>query len=719
LTLIIVLAFATPGWAPPSRPEINVQGNDGQVPPTWTDIPHQDVTPTTAKGTDFGNAFFGVNVDHTFKIQNTGTADLTLDGTPPDYVVIGGTNPADFTVTLQPTTPVAQSGETTFTIRFNTSTEGLRQATVTIPNNDNNEDPYTFTIQGTGVAGAPEINVTGNGQTILSGDINPELADGTLFLDTGVGSTRDQDFVIQNTGDADLDLTGAPLVEITGINPGDFTVTLQPSTPVGAGLSETFTVQFNPQAGGLRTATVNIANNDTTGGESVYTFDIEGTGTVAAPTVTIGTPSVANVEDTTATLRGNITSTGGEAPGQGTKVSETPGPYVAGQYGIPVTFSAPDVGKKLYFQAFASNPTAGAGYSAEQAFQTEPSQVSGVSIISVTYNSFEITWTYADATADGAIVVVKQGVAVDTGPTDFILPNAVSNPWNGGDELGTANYVVYRGTGTSVTIYGLASNTTYHVAIYAYAGSGVTDPDGINYQQDGPQRASDTTPSGPPSLSNPSTIGFAAENSATLEVTIDTDGGTSIAEHGTIWDDTIPVPVLPSNNATTLGSTVPTTFQDSRTALPSGKLIYFVGYATNQSQTGYSPVGTFYTEPDAQASIVSVSNPSFDSLDINWTPPPGRDAYDGSIVVVRRGEAVVDDPVDGNAHAADSVFEAGDELGAGNDTYVVYRGTAISVTVRCRVRVQRFGFENQLSAGSGHGEWGDYKSSQPQGSLRY
>jgi hypothetical protein len=265
LTLIIVLAFATPGWAPPSRPEINVQGNDGQVPPTWTDIPHQDVTPTTAKGTDFGNAFFGVNVDHTFKIQNTGTADLTLDGTPPDYVVIGGTNPADFTVTLQPTTPVAQSGETTFTIRFNTSTEGLRQATVTIPNNDNNEDPYTFTIQGTGVAGAPEINVTGNGQTILSGDINPELADGTLFLDTGVGSTRDQDFVIQNTGDADLDLTGAPLVEITGINPGDFTVTLQPSTPVGAGLSETFTVQFNPQAGGLRTATVNIANNDTTG----------------------------------------------------------------------------------------------------------------------------------------------------------------------------------------------------------------------------------------------------------------------------------------------------------------------------------------------------------------------------------------------------------------------------------------------------------------------
>jgi hypothetical protein len=263
---------------------------------------------------------------------------------------------------------------------------------------------------------------------------------------------------------------------------------------------------------------------------------------------------VANVEDTTATLRGNITSTGGEdanergiywsdtsgfsPPGQGTKVSETPGPYVAGQYGISVTFPAPDIGKKLYFQAFASNPTAGAGYSAEQAFQTEPSQVTGVSIPSVTYDSMDITWTYnADVTADGAIVVVKQGGAVDTGPTDFSLHNAVSNPWNGGAELGTANYVVYRGSGNSVTIYGLASSTTYHVAVYAYAGAGGTSPDGINYQQDGPQRASDSTPSGPPSLSNPTITGFATDTSATLGATIDTDGGSSISEHGTVWGE--------------------------------------------------------------------------------------------------------------------------------------------------------------------------------------
>jgi hypothetical protein len=302
LALIIVLAFATPGWAPPSRPEINVQGNGAP----WTDIPDQDATPSTAKGTDFGSAFFGVNVDHTFKIQNTGTADLTLDGTPPDYVVIGGTNPADFTVTLQPTTPVAQSGETTFTIRFNTSTEGLRQATVSIPNNDNNEDPYTFTIQGTGVAGAPEINVKGNSINIPGDQSNtPNTSDGTDFDNLGVGATLDHDFTIENTGDADLTLGTVTVVDTT-----NFEVYAQPSTPVAALGSTTLTIRFKPQSGGPFTTLVSIPNNDSD--ENPYEFNIKGTGTVAAPTVTIGTPSVANVEDTTATLRGNITSTGGE-----------------------------------------------------------------------------------------------------------------------------------------------------------------------------------------------------------------------------------------------------------------------------------------------------------------------------------------------------------------------------------------------------------------------
>ena len=37
-------------------------------------------------------------------------------------------------------------------------------------------------------------------------------------------------FTIHNIGNGDLDLTGSPLVNITGDNPGDFVVIAQPAT---------------------------------------------------------------------------------------------------------------------------------------------------------------------------------------------------------------------------------------------------------------------------------------------------------------------------------------------------------------------------------------------------------------------------------------------------------------------------------------------------------
>jgi hypothetical protein len=59
--------------------------------------------------------------------------------------------PIDFSVTSQPTSPVAPTnGSTTFSVAFTPKANGLRTATVSIPNNDSNENPYDFTIQGTG-----------------------------------------------------------------------------------------------------------------------------------------------------------------------------------------------------------------------------------------------------------------------------------------------------------------------------------------------------------------------------------------------------------------------------------------------------------------------------------------------------------------------------------------------------------------------------------------
>jgi len=123
--------------------EMNVQGNA-------TSIADGDATPSTVDNTDFDLVSVGNSINKAFVIQNTGTGALNLTGSSP-YVTIAGANAADFSVSVIPVTPVAAtSGSTTFEITFTPSAGGLRTATLSIANNDSNENPYNFSIQGTG-----------------------------------------------------------------------------------------------------------------------------------------------------------------------------------------------------------------------------------------------------------------------------------------------------------------------------------------------------------------------------------------------------------------------------------------------------------------------------------------------------------------------------------------------------------------------------------------
>ncbi|MHC4533051.1 MAG: FG-GAP-like repeat-containing protein [Planctomycetota bacterium] len=124
-------------------PEIEILGN-GQV------ILNGDTTPVPADHTDFGRMYVESGlVTRTFTIRNTGSDNLNLTGSP-DRVVITGSN--DFTVTQQPSSPVAaHGGTTTFEITFDPSNYGMKTATLSISNDDDDENPYTFVIQGIGV----------------------------------------------------------------------------------------------------------------------------------------------------------------------------------------------------------------------------------------------------------------------------------------------------------------------------------------------------------------------------------------------------------------------------------------------------------------------------------------------------------------------------------------------------------------------------------------
>ncbi len=129
--------------APAVSPEINITGN-GQA------ILDEDGLPTVDDHTDFNTtAVDGGTVARTFTIENTGDGDLSLTDSSP-YVVISGTNAADFSVTTTPTTPITPAGSTTFQITFDPSATGVRTADISIVNDDADENPYNFTIQGTG-----------------------------------------------------------------------------------------------------------------------------------------------------------------------------------------------------------------------------------------------------------------------------------------------------------------------------------------------------------------------------------------------------------------------------------------------------------------------------------------------------------------------------------------------------------------------------------------
>lgn len=121
-------------------PEMGVSGNGNPIADGATTV-------STSNNTNFGATCIGSTaVVKSFSILNSGTANLLLDGSP--KVSLSG-HTADFSVSLQPNSPVSGMANTPFDITFNPTTPGLRSVTITIENNDSNEDPYDFVVQGT------------------------------------------------------------------------------------------------------------------------------------------------------------------------------------------------------------------------------------------------------------------------------------------------------------------------------------------------------------------------------------------------------------------------------------------------------------------------------------------------------------------------------------------------------------------------------------------
>jgi BspA type Leucine rich repeat region (6 copies)/Cadherin-like beta sandwich domain/Abnormal spindle-like microcephaly-assoc'd, ASPM-SPD-2-Hydin len=218
---------------------------------------------------DYGSVSLNSPQVISFTIRNTGTSNLTSL-----VVSKSGTHSGEFTVGSLGATTVVAGGTTTFTVSFSPTATGVRTAAISIASNViGSLNPFTCNLTGSGIAPEIAIELENGGN----------LADSAASVSHGstlVGTQLFRTYTIRNTGLGNL--TGL-VVTKSGTHNADFTVTVAPTAPVTTGNFTVVTVGFIPSSTGLRTAAIQIANNDTN--ENPYDINLSGTG--IAPDISI------------------------------------------------------------------------------------------------------------------------------------------------------------------------------------------------------------------------------------------------------------------------------------------------------------------------------------------------------------------------------------------------------------------------------------------------
>jgi len=248
-------------------------------------------------------------------------------------------------------------------------------------------------------------------------------------------------FTIKNTGGAVLNLTGTPKIAVSGTNLAEFTVVqTATTTPVAATTgSTTFTIAFSPNAtAGLKTATIEIANNDNTN----YTFTITGTATSAsAPAMSVENPASVAIASGTGTYSfgSQTVSTSGSAltftikntGGVVLNLSGSPKIAIAGtnptEFTVNQASTAATVvattGSTTFTIAFNPNATAGAKSATITIANDDASYPTGY--------TFTITGTATSASSPGYVSTPSAGSAISMTGTVGTNPSAtltVNNP---------------------------------------------------------------------------------------------------------------------------------------------------------------------------------------------------------------------------------------------------------------------------------------------------
>jgi hypothetical protein len=524
-----------------AEPEMNITGNS-------TTIIDGDATPSIFDHSDFGWITSGT-VIRTYTIQNLGTETLTLTGTSP-YVVIGGSNSADFSVTTAPSATIVAGGSTTFQVTATPSALGVRSATLSIANTDTDENPYNFSIQvGLGispvittqaVSGITATTATGNGNITSLGVPNP-TAYGVCWNTTGTPTISDS-----KADNGAASATGAYTASMTSLTAN--------------------TAYF------VRAFATNTVGTS-------YGTEVSFTTNGIAPTVT--TQAVSGITATTATGNGDITSLGIPNPtahgvcwnttGTPTTADAVADNGAASATGTFTTSMTSLTANTTYFvRAFATN-IAGTSYGLEASFTTNP--------IAPTITTQAVSGiTTTTATGNGNI-------------TSLGVPNPTAHGvcWNTTGTPTTADFVADNGAALATGAYtasmiSLTANTTYYVRAFA------TNTAGTSYGTE----VSFTTNGIAPTVSTQAVSGITA-TTATGNGDITSLGIPNPTAHGVCWNTT-GTPTTADFVTDNGAASVTGAYTASMTSLTANTTYYVRAFATNTAGTSYGTEVSFTTD---------------------------------------------------------------------------------------------------------------------------
>ena len=410
--------------------------------------------------------------------------------------------------------------------------DGTSSVSLKIEGNSNSSSEY-FHIDDIILSGEscstpmPEINVQGNATDIASGNTAISTTNDTDFGDVLItGGSQTNTFTIQNTGDLVLNITS-----ITS-DLSDFTIGTVPTT-IAATSSETFTITFDPTTTGTKTATITIVSDDAdeasytfnvegnatdvpsivlnssnpavaagniladgdVDNTVIYAFDLSVTNFAAELTAfdftTSGTYAAGNITNFKAWYSADATFSSStdtqldftnSSLGTGTHTFTGFSQTIAnGSTGyIFITADLPcgaTDGNTIIVNAittadltFTVGTATGTAYDggAQTITEVTPNNVTGLATANCENGGVDVSWTAVTGCLDNYIVVASP-TALTTAPSG----DGSSYTANAAYGSGTAydgGYVVYKGTGTSVSISNLTNGTNYTYTVFTRNG---------------------------------------------------------------------------------------------------------------------------------------------------------------------------------------------------------------------------------------------------------